>query len=261
MKSQIEELLKKLCKNFTIEETRNKFKYKITTPFTLPCGEQISFIAQIISDKEILLDDKAFIFRYFDLNFFEPKNSAIESMDEICKNFGIASGDSFQKIITIDDRFCEYDFYDYINALIRLSDIIFYKPEQREKNDFIEQLINYVRDGFDVKTKFFSSGVKPYDSKDDFKVDIALSTDDKKWVLINGIYNQNRMSEINLSLMYYKFEHKLEIESILVFDNMDAYVKKGGKLNRLLKYIDTPVATFDDDGKAKIKETLEKRLY
>lgn len=258
--TKIEELLKKLCKDFIIEETRSKFKYKIVTPFTLPGGESISFIAQIISENEILLDDKALIFRYFDLNFFEPKNIAIQSMDEICKNFGIVSGDSFQKIIDVNDRFGSYDFYDYLNALIRLSDILMFKLEARERNDFIERLINYVKQEFDVKFRYFSEGIKPYDPKNDFKVDIALSKNEDKWVLINGIYSQSRIPEINLSLMHYKYQQKLNIESILVFDNMDGYTKSGGKLNRLLNYIDTPIPTFDNDGMNRLHEIIEKRL-
>ena len=44
-------------------------------------------------------------------NFFEPKTSALDSISEICKNFGISNNDSFSKVINTGDKFAIYDFY------------------------------------------------------------------------------------------------------------------------------------------------------
>lgn len=256
---KMNDLLEKLCKEYLVKETRNKYKYRIVTPFTMPNGESISFTIEFRSDNEILLDDAALIYRYFDLNFFEPKTSAIDSISDICKSFKILNNDSFAKIINLTDRYAIYDFYDFINALIRLSDIVFYKSAQREKNDFIERLNEFIKEHLSAQFRYFREGIKPYDKNDDFVVDAALSNDNKKWVILNGIYTPSKATEINLSLMYYKHEQGLDIESILVFDDLDKYAKKS-KINRLLNYTDTTIATFDEQGRKRLEEVIKKRL-
>ena len=67
----VNELLEKLCKEYILKETRSKYKYRLVTPFTMPNGEAISFTVEIKNENEILLDDAALVYRYFDLNLVE----------------------------------------------------------------------------------------------------------------------------------------------------------------------------------------------
>lgn len=256
----VNELLEKLCKEYILKETRSKYKYRLVTPFTMPNGEAISFTVEIKNENEILLDDAALVYRYFDLNFFEPKTSALDSIGEICKNFGISSADSFSKIINTNDKFAIYDFYDYINAIIRLSDILFFKTAQKEKSDFLDRFREFIKNNLTAEYRYFREGIKPYDANDDFVVDAALSNDNQKWVIVNGIYTPSNATEINLSLMYYKYKMKLDVESILIFDDLDKYAKRS-KINRLLNDSDTTIATFDEQGQKKLEDVVRKRLH
>ena len=255
----INNILDKLCKEFIVEKTRSKFKYKITTPFVYPNGEFVEFLIEIIDENTIILDDLSNTYKYFDLNFFEPTSTAQDKISDICKSFQITNSDSFSKIISLNSKYYIHDIYDFINSLIRLSDIIYYKHSQKDKNSFIFDLVSFIKDGVEAKYKYFSAGIKPYDNDDEFKVDIALSNDNEKWVLVNGIRNQNQATEKNLSIVHYKYELHVEMESILVFENLETF-SKGKKINRLLNYADTTIPTFDKMGQSRLEEVVNKRL-
>jgi hypothetical protein len=255
----VDTLLEALCKEYTLSKTRNKFKYKLTTPFSMPNGELIEFIIMIINDNEILLDDMAFVYRYYDMNFFDPKSNALDKITDICKSFAVSTDSSFTKLVNVKSPYAIYDVYDFINALIRLSDVVFFKPQNREKSHFIEDLIGFVKTEINAQFKFISAGIKPFDKDDEFKVDIALSNNKINWVVVNGVLNHSQALETNLSIIHYKYELNIDVESILVFENLDQF-SKGKKINRLLNYADTTIPHFDATGQKRLKEIAEKRL-
>lgn len=250
----IKSIFEKFCNEYKVKiSPKNKFKAKIITPFGGLDSDPITFIAEI-DDKYLYLNDNLSIYRFYDKNFYDPSNNALDIISSILKNYGMEENDFyFTKKIPLNDEFLNEEILDYITGLIKLEDIVFLKREIIFK-EFAEIVESFIKENINAKYKYFHESIKPFDDEDLYPVDIALSNDNKNFIAIHIITSQNKMNEATISMMYYRYETDALLYNVSIFDEAKKFVK-GNKYKRLWALSDK---IFDSFGKFERKILLEE---
>ena len=77
--STIETIFEDFCNKYRLRfSPKNKYKAKIITPFGGLDSDPITFIVEQIDENKIVLDDGLSIFRFFDQNFYDPSDNAMD---------------------------------------------------------------------------------------------------------------------------------------------------------------------------------------
>lgn len=256
----IDKLLEELCKTYRTKHSKiKKHTYKVITPFSLMNSDPITFIVEQTSENSVRLRDNLLLYRYFDMSFYDPSNTALNIMKNILKTFSITEDNyEFSKVINLEKNDYIYEMIDYVNGLIRLSDITFLKRENL-KREFYDIVREFIEKEINSKYKYFNQGLIGIDTENNYPIDFSLSNDKNKWVIINAISSPNKINEATINLMYYQHIRQEPVYSISIFDELSSLVK-GKKANRLINYTDKIISDLGEESKSIIKKQIERNL-
>jgi len=255
----IKEIFEKFCNEYRVKiSPKNKYKAKIITPFGRLNNDPVSFIAEI--DGEYLyLDDNLSIYRFFDANFYDPSNNALDLMSFILRYYDLEEDEfHFKKKIPLNSKNLHNEILDYITALLRLEDIVFLKREHILK-EFAEIVEKYIKENVTAKYKYFHESLKPFDDENLYPVDIALSNDNKNFVAIHIITSTNKINEATISMMYYRYETEANLYNVSIFDELTKYVKSN-KTKRVFALTDKVLESFGNFEKKILLEEIKHKL-
>jgi hypothetical protein len=259
--STIETIFEDFCNKYRLRfSPKNKYKAKIITPFGGLDSDPITFIVEQIDENKFVLDDGLSIFRFFDQNFYDPSDNAMDIAYGILKQYNVNESQyHFIKNIDLSSSYWQEEILDYITALVRLQDLTFLKREVVFK-EFVEIVREYVKNHFKPKHMYISQGIPKYDSDNLYPIDISLTNTEKNYINIYVISNQGRLTESTISMMYYRYEvQDSNFYNISIFDNFDKFFKMA-KFKRLSALTDKILADFGDHSKKIMMEEIEKRL-
>jgi len=255
----IKSIFEKFCNEYKVKiSPKNRFKAKIITPFGGLDSEPITFIAEI-DEKYLYLNDNLAIYRFYDRNFYDPSNNALDIISSILKNYGIEENEFyFTKKIPLNDKFLNEEILDYITGLIKLEDIVFLKREIIFK-EFGEIVENFIKENLNAKYRYFHESIKPFDDENLYPVDIALSNDNKNFIAIHIITSHNKINEATISMMYYRYETEAKLYNISIFEEAKKFFK-GNKYKRLLALSNKILDSFGNFEKKILIEEAKEQL-
>jgi hypothetical protein len=256
----IKSIFAKFCNEYKIKiSPKNKFKAKIVTPFGGLNSDPITFIAEL-DENYLYLNDNLSIYRFYDKNFYDPSNNALDIISSIIKNYEIEEENFyFTKKIPLNSPYFNEEILDYITGLIKLEDIIFLKREIIF-TEFLEIVENFIKENLNTKYKYFNESIKAFDDENLYPVNIALSNDNKNFVVINILTSQNKMNEATISMMYYRYETNANLYNISIFEETKKLIK-GNKHKRILALSDKILDSFGNFEKKILIEEVERRLH
>jgi len=259
--SSIQEIFEEFCNKYRFKlSPNNKFKAKIITPFGGLDNDPISFIVEQVDEETLILNDGLSIYRFYDKNFYDPSDNALDIAKSILKQYETNNDEfKFVKTIKLSSDIWREEILDYITALIRLQDLTFFKRETIIK-EFLEIVREFIKDNVKAEYRYFSQGIERFDPDNLYPVDVALSNDNINFINIYAISSHPKLTESALSMMYYRYEAKEgRFFNITIFDELSKFAKSN-KLKRLYSLSDKQLIEFGDIEKKVLLEEIDKHL-
>lgn len=244
------EFKKKVCSEVRLLEEGME-RYRIFTPFQFDDGDHLAMVLKKRGTKWHLTDEgHTFMHLSYtmDIDSLE-KGTRAKIIGNTLANLGVTEADG-ALTVEVDEENSGNVFYDFVQALIKISDIT-YLSRERTRSTFMEDFKEFLEQKISKERLTFNYNVKNFDPQGKYPVDCRVNGMEKP-LFIFGIPGDDKCRDATISILQYE-KWNISFRSLSIFEDQEEISKKV-----LARFSDVVEKQFSS--LAANKERIEKYL-
>jgi len=199
-------------------------RFRVFTPFQFDDGDSFAIVLKSV-ENQWLISDEGHTFMHLsyemDSDSFE-KGTRAKIISTTLNNFGIKEKNGVL-LAEVHEKNIGNVFYNYIQALIKISDIT-YLSRERIKSTFIEDFRTFISHRIPSERMKFNYAVKENDPHGKYPVDCYINGMEKP-LYIFAIHNDDKCNIATINLLQYE-KWGLKFKSLAIFEDQEEISKK-----------------------------------
>jgi hypothetical protein len=207
-----------------IEEGIDRFR--IFTPFGFDDGDSFSIVLKKVNNTFLLTDEgNTYMHLSYDLDLKSlEKGKRAKLLSDILEYHDIKefNGAFVKKVDSIDSL--GNAFFNYIQALSKITDSSYYLSEDRVKSTFYEDFKTFLKTQVDKERVKFDYTIPSYDKQGKYPIDCMVNHMEVP-LFIFGINNDDKCRDVTINLYQYE-KWGVKFNALTIFEDQESINRK-----------------------------------
>lgn len=213
----------KVCDKLTISR-EGIDRYRVFTPFMFDDGDHLSIILKRENDRWLLSDEgHTYMHLTYDLDEKDLQRGTRQKIISNALSFFHVDDREGELIIPVEDNQFGDSMYNFVQALLRISDIT-YLSRERVRSTFMEDFKAFMEESVPENRRTFEWHDPEHDPEGKYLVDCRINGMSKP-IFVHAIPNDDKTRDATIALLLFE-KWGLSFRSVAIFEDQEQINRK-----------------------------------